>query len=289
MVERFVAERGAPVFDLLTARFADWSRNTLRERLRRGCVDVDGVVVHRADHAVAAGATITVRPLGAAAAPPPRAGGGPALPVLHLDADLLAIDKPAGLLSVSTDDENRRTALAQARSLLPGGHGELWPAHRLDRETSGVLLLARSHDVRDRVQAAWDRTRKVYLAITAGVPAPAEGTIDLPLWEDHNLRVRTGAHPEARPARTHYRTVRTAGDRALLEVELDTGRKHQIRVHLQSRGWPVLGDDRYGAADERMFLHAARLELPHPRDGRPLVLMAPVPAAFARALAAGAR
>jgi 23S rRNA pseudouridine1911/1915/1917 synthase len=289
MADHFVAARAGAVFDLLTAHFAAWSRNTLRERLRRGCIEVDGAIVQRADHAVAAGAAVTVRALGEAAAPPPRRGPGPSLPVLHLDADLLAIDKPAGLLSVSTDDENRRTALALARGLLPGGHGELWPAHRLDRETSGVLLLARSRDVRDRVQAAWERTRKVYVAITAGVPTPADGTIDLPLWEDHNLRVRTGAHPEARPARTHYRTVRTVADRALLEVELDTGRKHQIRVHLQSRGWPVLGDDRYGAADERLFLHAARLELPHPRDGRPLVLTAPVPSAFAKALAAGGR
>lgn len=290
MAELFVADRAAPLFELLTTRFAAWSRNTLRERLQRGCVDVDGAIVRRVDHPVIAGATITVRALGDAAAPPSKhRGGGAPLPVLHLDAELLAIDKPAGLLSVSTDDENRRTALAQARGLLPGGHGDLWPAHRLDRETSGVLLFARSRAVRDSVQAAWERTRKVYVAITVGVPEPVDGTIDLPLWEDHNLRVRTGSHPEARPARTHYRTVRTVAGRALLEVELDTGRKHQIRVHLQSRGWPVLGDDRYGEADERLFLHAARLELPHPRDGRPLVLSAPVPPAFARALAAGGR
>jgi 23S rRNA pseudouridine1911/1915/1917 synthase len=287
MVDHFRAPRAAPLFELLTTRFADWSRNTLRERLRRGCVDVDGAIVQRADQMVSAGAEITVRGLGEAKAAVRRTTG-PSLPVLHLDDDLLAIDKPEGLLSVSTDDEHRRTALAQARSQLPDG-SDLWPVHRLDRETSGVLLFARSRTARDSVQAAWERTRKVYLAVTDGVPDPADGTIDVPLWEDQNLRVRTGVHPEAKPARTHYRTVRTVGGRALLEVELDTGRKHQIRVHLQARGWPVLGDDRYGAADERLFLHAARLELPHPRDGRVLVLTAPVPKSFARALTEGRR
>jgi 23S rRNA pseudouridine1911/1915/1917 synthase len=284
MVDRFQAERAAPLFELLTAHFSGWSRNTLRERLQRGCVDVDGAAVRRADHAVASGATVTVRSL-AEAAVPVRRPTEPGLSVLHLDDQLLAIDKPAGLLSVSTDDEHRRTALALARGLLPSGDGDLWPVHRLDRETSGVLLFARSHAVRERVQAAWAETRKVYVAIVDGRPEPPADTIDLPLWEDQNLRVRTGPHADARPARTHYRTVRTGRDRTWLEVELDTGRKHQIRVHLHARGWPVVGDERYGRRDERLMLHAQRLELPHPSGGSGLRLTAPVPAAFGRALA----
>ena len=286
MADHFTTARAGALFELLAEHFTSWSRNTLRERLRLGCVDVDGAIVTRHDHAVAVGARIAIRSKGAATAPPRHAGGGgPALPVLHLDDELLAIDKPAGLLSVSTDDEHERTALARARSLLPGGRGDLWPVHRLDRETSGVLLFARTRAARDAVQAAWGDTQKVYAAIVVGCPEPPVGTIDVPLWEDQNLRVRTGQHPDSKPARTHYRVVQRREGRSQLEVELDTGRKHQIRAHLAFLGHPVLGCDRYGTAGPRLCLHALRLLLTQPRTGAPLRLEAPLPRALLDALA----
>jgi 23S rRNA pseudouridine1911/1915/1917 synthase len=274
-----VANAGS-LFEVLVQHFPGWARNTLRERLQRGCVQVDGAVVRSARQAVAAGSLVAIVSAAAGEAAADRSPANGALPVLHLDEDLLAIDKPSGLLSVSTADEHRRTALALARSLLPAGRTDLWPVHRLDRETSGVLLFARSHAAREAVQAAWQKTQKIYIALVEGIPLPPAGTIDLPLREDANLRVRAGKHPDAQPARTHYRTLRANARRSVLEVELDTGKKHQIRVHLASRGWPVVGDERYGSRDERLFLHAERLLLPHPRDGSSLALVAPVPRSF---------
>jgi 23S rRNA pseudouridine1911/1915/1917 synthase len=215
----------------------------------------------------------------------PRRGGG-GLTLLHVDDDLVAIDKPTGLLSVSTDDERDRTALAMLRAQLPPAKDGPWPAHRIDRETSGVLLFARSRAMRDAVQAAWGDVEKDYAAVVDGHPEPADGVIDRPLWEDGNLRVRVGDHPDARPARTRYRTVERGPARALLEVGLDTGRKHQIRAHLAWLGHPIVGDDRYGTKGPRLCLHAQRLALRHPRDGRPLVLEAAVPREFAAVLAA---
>jgi len=149
--------------------------------------------------------------------------------------------------------------------------------HRLDRETSGVLLFAKSREVCEQVRGDWASVQKVYRAVVEGRPEPAQGTIELPLWEDRNLRVRAGDHAEARPARTRYVTVDHRNGRSLLEVELDTGRKHQIRVHLAAIGCPVVGDDRYGTRASRLCLHAFRLSLPHPRDGHRLELTAPVP------------
>jgi 23S rRNA pseudouridine1911/1915/1917 synthase len=199
--------------------------------------------------------------------------------LLRVDDDLVAIGKPAGLLSVSSEAEKERTALALVREALstPQRRAQLWPVHRIDRETSGVLLFARTQDARETVQRAWDEVRKTYLALVEGAPQPPEGEIDQPLWEDRALFVHVGRRAEAKEARTRYRTVGREGGRTLLEVELDTGRRHQIRAHLAWLGHPIVGDPRYGTPAQRMGLHALRLVLPHPRTGELLTLEAPPP------------
>ncbi|MFY9345516.1 MAG: RluA family pseudouridine synthase [Planctomycetota bacterium] len=281
MAERFVAAEAGGLFAQLAAHFPTWRRNTLRERLKQGCVAVNGDPVRRADHGLLAGDVVTVADAGDA---PARSVRG-ALVILHADDDLVAIDKPVGLLSVASDDERERTAMAMlGQQLAPGRGVPLWPAHRLDRETSGVLLFARSRAVCDLVQANWGAAEKSYVAIVAGRPDPPIGVIEAPLWEDGNLRVRVGEHATAKAARTRYRTLATGPDRAHLAVELDTGRKHQIRAHLAWLGHPVVGDDRYGSKDQRLFLHAHRLTLLHPRGTGPLMVEAPVPREFDRAL-----
>ncbi len=281
MADRFTTDRPGALFEQLVRHFPGWSRNTLRQRLRLGCIDVNGTAADQHDLPLAVGDVVEVH--GTARARPPRASG-PSVPVLFDDADLLAIDKPAGLLAVSTDAERERTALAILRQR---SGGDLWPVHRLDRETSGVLLFAKARAVCEQVRGDWGSVQKVYRAVVEGRTEPPTGTIDLPLWEDRNLRVHTGEHPAARPARTRYTTLQTRGARSLLEVELDTGRKHQIRAHLAASGCPVVGDDRYGARASRLCLHAFRLTLPHPRDGRRLELQAEVPRAVLAELERG--
>ncbi len=277
MADRLRVLVAGKLLDVLAAHFATWTKNTLRQRLAHGCVLVNGAVTRRPDHALAVGDTVEVVAKGQG----PAAARDP-LPVLWRDDDLIAVDKPVGLLSVAADDDTQPHALGLMRQSLssPGREVSLWPVHRLDRQTSGVLLLARSREVNDRVQAQWQLANKIYLAIVEGVPATPTGEIDEPLWQDENLRVRVGSHPSAKNARTRYRTLQTGSGRALLEVELDTGRKHQIRAHLAFLGHPIVGDDRYGQRDLRMGLHALRLSLPHPRDGRVLTFEAPPPPAF---------
>ncbi len=278
MSEQFTAAAQGPLFTVLSSQLPGWGKNTLRERVRAGCIEVDGVVVARTDHPVMAGAKVVVKDRSGASVAPTRARGTASLPVLFLDDDLMAVDKPDGLLSVSTDDETERTALSLARSLLPPGKADLWPCHRLDRETSGVLLFARTKAARDAVQGAWGHSRKVYAAVVDGQPEGNAGTVEQPLWEDRNLRVRVGEHAEAKEARTRWTMIARGRQRCWLEVELDTGRKHQIRAHFAWLGHPVVGDDRYGTRARRLCLHAQRLEFPHPRTGETVVLEAPVPA-----------
>ena len=265
-----------------------WKRATLEQRLATGCVRVNGRTVTRPDAPLDPGDEVAVLDPGESeAAGPARVAGG--IEILFADEHLVAIDKPAGLLSVSSAREREHTALALVRTALRGARSELplWPVHRLDRETSGLLLLARTQAARRTLQARWTEVTKLYLAVVEGVPEPPGGTIDQPLLEDENLFVRVGERPGARAARTRYATLRAAGGRALLEVQLDTGHKHQIRAHLAWLGHPVVGDERYGRSDRnasrpaaRLGLHAFRLELPHPAEDRRLSLEAPPPRAF---------
>lgn len=276
MTERLHADKPERLIAFLRRRLPDWKRKTLEQRLQSGCVRVNGETVTRND-LLAADDEVVVT--GHDEAQVQRPGG---LPVLYADDALIAIDKPAGLLSVSTDLESDRTALALVRASLsrPGFTARLWPVHRLDRETSGVLLFAKSREAQQTVQERWSEARKRYLALVEGRPVPASGVVDQPLFEDKSLNVRVGNHPEAKAACTRYSTRQELGRRTLLEVELDTGRRHQIRAHLAWLGHPIVGDPRYGTKGPSMGLHAQSLSFVHPHDDRELILEAPLPAAF---------
>ncbi|MCC7011881.1 MAG: RluA family pseudouridine synthase [Planctomycetes bacterium] len=270
-------EVDAPVrlIEFLRRCLPEWKRSTLEQRLRAGAVQVNERRVSR-NELLAAGDRVRVESVAQAAAQrPPPAG----IAIVHEDEDLIAIDKPAGLLAVASPDERERTAHALLREYLSRGGGDvrLWPVHRIDRETSGVLLFAKSREAQQAVQSRWDAARKIYLALVEGAPRPASGGIDQPLWEDQALFVRVGDRPESKPARTHYKTLEARGPQTLLEVELDTGRRHQIRAHLAWLGHPIVGDARYGKPGPRLMLHGFHLFVEHPRDGRELALEAPAP------------
>lgn len=290
MSEKYAVQEAAGLLAFLHSRLKGWSRNTVKQRLQAGCVHVNGASVARHDHALRVGDVVEV-----SASAPTAVRSPEPLAILFADRDLVAIDKPAGLLSVGTAKETRRHALALLRTQLSRRSPavRLWPVHRIDRDTSGVLLFATSREMREAVMARWDASEKTYLAVVEGRPDPARGTIDQPLRLDETeYRVHAGAHPDAKPAVTHYQTERTAGGRSLVRVRLETGRQHQIRAHLAWLGCPVVGDPRYGAAGGRMGLHALSLKIIHPDGGQELRFEAPVPADF-RALmpppSAGAR
>jgi len=271
----------APVrlIEFLRLQLPEWKRSTLEQRMRAGAVSVNGRAVLRNDLLVA-GDRVALGSLGEAIAKrPPPAG----ISVLYDDEDLVAIDKPPGMLAVAAASEREETALALLREHLSrnGRAVNLWPAHRIDRETSGVMLFTKSREAQRAVQANWEAAHKVYIALVEGTPRPSHGLIDQPLLEDQALFVRVSDDPEAKEARTFYRTLEARGERALLSITLDTGRRHQIRAHLAWLGHPIIGDPRYGSNAARMGLHALRLELPHPHEGRRVTVEAPLPKWFA--------
>jgi tRNA pseudouridine32 synthase/23S rRNA pseudouridine746 synthase len=215
--------------------------------------------------------------------------------VIHEDAHILALNKPAGLSSqggrgqVHTLDE-----LLWAFAKSSGNRPRL--VHRLDRDTSGVILTARTQPAAGFLGKALmgRRVRKTYLAIVApGAPEPRQGVIETPLRRDEQgreayTRVCAPDHPDAEAARSRYRTLAVGEGAALVELSPETGRMHQLRVHLASIGLPIAGDSRYGGAlmlagapVPRLMLHAAALEFPHPEAGRKR-LAAPLPEDFRR-------
>lgn len=216
----------------------------------------------------------------------------PELSVLYRDEHLLVVDKPAGLV-VHPARGHREGTLAQllAGQAAGGDPQRAGIVHRLDRDTSGLLVLAREERTLRLLQsalAARDIQRE-YLALVLGRPPARTGTIEAPIGRDPRVRTRMSIGGNAaREARTHYVLERSLGRYSLLALTLETGRTHQIRVHLQAIGHPVCGDPEYGGRGvlglERQFLHAARLAFEHPITGELVEVRSELPQDLREAL-----
>jgi 23S rRNA pseudouridine1911/1915/1917 synthase len=267
------------------------SRAQLRKLVQSGRVTVGGAAVKPA-HKLRAGDEIA----GELPTQEPRALAAEAVPLalLYEDADVVVIDKPAGLVVHPAPGHARGTlvnALLHHAPTLSGVGGGERPGivHRLDKDTSGVLVVAKN-DAAHAALAAQFKVHSVlreYLALVHGRPRTASGTIDAAIGRHPTDRKRMSTRAKvARAAVTHWRVERRFADAALLRVRLETGRTHQVRVHLASIGLPVLGDRVYGGrraralplAPARQALHAAVLGFAHPRTGAPLRFESPLPA-----------
>lgn len=220
----------------------------------------------------------------------PDAPGG--FSIAYQDECLIVIDKGPGLV-VHPGRGHREDTLSQLLApLLAGGDAErAGIVHRLDRDTSGLMVVARSEEVHRKLQAALAarRVEREYLALVEGRPPSRSGTVDAPVGRDPRVRTRMAVGGAgAREARTHFTLERALPRASLLSLRLETGRTHQIRVHLQAIGHPVAGDPEYGTPGlyglERQFLHATRLAFEHPVSGAPLEVRSPLPADLRDAL-----
>jgi len=258
----------------LRALYPEASGRSLKQWLETGRVTVDGRACRDGRLAVAAGAVVTLG--GRASAPFPRG-----LTLVHEDDAILVVVKPAGLLTIATERERERTAYRLLWDYLGSKQARPFIVHRLDRETSGLLVFAKSESVKRTLQAQFEaRTvERVYRALVEGRPAREHGTLESRLAEDRMLRVRSGER--GRVAITHYRVLATRREHSLLELRLGTGRRHQIRVQLVESGWPIVGDVTHGGPRTgagRLCLHATRLGFDHPVTGARVVFESAPPA-----------
>jgi 23S rRNA pseudouridine1911/1915/1917 synthase len=265
------------------------SRSRAVRLIEDGRVTVDGAQVPKR-HRVAAGEVVEVDE-----PPEPSAPARVDVPfgVVFEDEHLLVVDKPAGVV-VHPARGHQSGTLAQALEGRAAGGDDDWRAgivHRLDRDTSGLMVVAKSEEAHRRLKAMIQRREvtREYLALVLGRPPSRAGTIDAPIGRDrrHRTKVSTDTD-EPREARTHFVISRMLPEATLLLVRLETGRTHQIRAHFEAIGHPVAGDPEYGGAGAlglgRQFLHAARLRFAHPFTGDELDLESPLPEDLASVL-----
>ena len=278
MAQQYKVKQRGKLLEFLFAHLDGWSKKTIKQRLQGSSVAVNGEVTTKHDFILNPDDVVEVGVVTRSSHQAVRR-----LEIIYQDKDLIAINKPAGLLSVGTTQENKQHALALLRTQLTRGKErvQLWPVHRLDRDTSGILLFATSKEVREAVMDNWGKSEKIYLAIVEGTPKENKDTIDQPLrLDEKEYRMHVGEHPEAKSAITHYLLKETKGERSLLEVSIETGRQHQIRAHMAWLGHSVVGDERYGTKGGRMGLHAMRLRIIHPKTKKSLCFEVDAPRDF---------
>ena len=205
------------------------------------------------------------------------------LKIIYFDDDVVVVDKRAGLLSMGSEGEKERTAHRilneHLKALTKSPQQQAFIVHRLDRETSGLMLFARSRAVQAALQENWKTVTKRYLAVVEGVPAKTEGTLRDNLVESKSLRMHR-VERGGELAITHYRVLRTGRGSSIVEFTLETGRKNQIRVQIAGLGHPIVGDRKYGAATDparRLALHSSELKFRHPVTGASMEFRSAMP------------
>jgi 23S rRNA pseudouridine1911/1915/1917 synthase len=195
------------------------------------------------------------------------------LKIIHLDDAVVVVDKPTGLLSMGSEGEKQRTAHRllneYLKTLTRSRLQQAFIVHRLDRETSGLMVFARNQSAQAILQQNWKKVAKRYLAVVEGTPATWQGTLKDHLVENNSFMVHR-VDKGGELAITHYRILRRHGDKSLLELTLETGRKNQLRVQLAALGHPIIGDRKYGASTDptrRLALHSCELKFRHPVSG----------------------
>ncbi|MCI0855453.1 MAG: RluA family pseudouridine synthase [Chloroflexi bacterium] len=290
------ADKSGERLDVFVARsIPELTRSRASKLIDEGLVSVDGTQASKVSKKLSAGQRVAVT------IPPPKPTKiepeAMLLTIVYEDGDLLVVDKPAGMAVHPSPGHSSHTLvngiLAHCDDLSGiGGVKRPGIVHRLDKDTSGLIIVAKNDAAHVSLarQLKERKVEKMYVALVEGCVTPPEGRIEAPIARDVKHRRRMAVVENGRDARTSYRVLREIGRRTLLEVRPQTGRTHQIRVHLASIGHPITGDALYGRRGDapvaRQFLHARRLVFLHPRTGERLELEAPLAEDLQQALEA---
>jgi 23S rRNA pseudouridine1911/1915/1917 synthase len=283
----FEVKKSGPLLATVFAAWPKQKKKQIRTWLKFQAITVNGRPVSQFDYALKPGDQVAVR-TDRFATPKTRLSSG--LKIYFEDAHLLVVEKPEGLLSISSPAEPEKTAYFQLTEYLrhkhPRSRERVWIVHRLDRETSGLMVFAKTAPAKEVLQAHWDKFEKKYEAVVEGRMPKESGKLESDLDESnpHHVTVRPRSE-RTRHAVTHYRVLKSSPHRSLVELTLGTGRRHQIRVQLAHAGCPVVGDEKYGAKTNpagRLALHSCFLRFHHPVTGEDLRFTSPLPKPLAR-------
>lgn len=267
-MRKILTRKESDLLALLTD--SGYSKTKVKQLIKHGAVAIGDKEATRPDQPVLPGEEVCIR---SEQEMREQAKSCPGLSILYEDEAIIVIDKPAGLLTIATEKEKRKTAYYLLSSYLKerakSTKERIFIVHRLDQGTSGLLVFAKDEAVKQILQDQWDQADKRYAAIVEGVPREKKGEIVSTLSESKALRVYTvrGKGEEGKEARTNYQVVKESDTYAWLDITLLTGRKNQIRVHMADLGHPIAGDKKYGAKTNplrRLALHAYYLSFNHP-------------------------
>ncbi|MGH8048713.1 MAG: RluA family pseudouridine synthase [Chthoniobacterales bacterium] len=286
MLKPTTIEKPAELLPFLFASMPDVKKSKVRTWLKFQAVTVNGRAITQFNHPLVPGDVVAIRS-GKNAASKSAPGGG--MRIWHEDSHLIVIEKPADLLSIASPDEPEKTAYFQLTDYLrqgrPEGRERVWIVHRLDKETSGLMVFAKTPEVKEALQSGWDDVEKRYEAVVDGHLREPKGTFECHLDERNRFKVFVAPRSElTRHAVTHYRVLGETRSRSLVELTLETGRRHQIRVQLAHAGCPIIGDEKYDAKSnpaKRLGLHATFLRFIHPATNEEMSFTSPLPKSLA--------
>ena len=285
VIETYQVAEEAALLEFLIGAMPQRKRTAIKNLLSHNQIAVNGIPTTQFDMALKAGDEVKANLTREF-----RVFYNRRLKLVYEDDDIIVVNKGYGLLSMGTDKIKEGTAYSILREYLKwqDPRNKLFIVHRLDRDTSGLMVFAKSQEAKDKLQHNWNNmvSARKYLAVVEGRPESEEGEVRSYLAENSRFEVYSTDKPEeGQLAVTRYRTLRSRNGYSLMEVSLDTGRKNQIRVHMKDLGHPIAGDRRYGAKSSpihRMALHAQTLRFIHPMTRKDMNFSTPVPASFAR-------
>lgn len=274
----------APLLEFLFAEWAEVKKSKVKDWLKTKSVHVNGRPTSQFNHMLAAGDVVSIGTAKNTSAP---TGG---IKIVFEDDAIIVIEKPEGLLSMASESERDTTAYALLNEYLRAGMSKaksrVLIVHRLDRETSGLMLFAKTREAQQTLEANWAKNEKHYFAVVEGSPKANEGVLHSHLDESQVAKVvATAPSPRTREAKTHYRVLKRGLKHSLVELRLETGRRHQIRVQMSDIGCPCIGDAKYGAKTnpaKRLGLHSCLLCFNHPISDKNMRFQSPLPPELAR-------
>ena len=291
-MQRFQVKESAPLLEFLFKILTGFNKTTVRNLLKFRAVSVNGKFISQFNHPLVPGDVVQITSDRKAAV---RADIKSELGIIYEDEDVIVINKPSGLLTVSSEKVKTETAfyklydylkLKQTEAQKRGRLQPLFIVHRLDKDASGLIVFAKNIEAKEWLQDQWHTFEKKYYAVVYGVPGKTQGTVESYLAENQTLKVYSSPKPSAhgKLSVTHFKVLNSNRKFALVEVDLETGRKHQIRVHLSDIGHPIVGDDKYGGdfkkekpPIKRLALHAFSLLFIHPRTRKKLTFESDLP------------
>ncbi|MBZ4675330.1 MAG: pseudouridine synthase, RluA family [Dysgonamonadaceae bacterium] len=285
--QTMTANENALLLDFLLKNMREKSRNSVKSLLKHGQIVVNGKTVTRYDYPLKSGDKIIVGNHRSIVEK-----NIPQLRILYEDDDIIVIDKEAGLLTITTGSGIDTTAVSLLKDYVQkqSPYNKIYTVHRLDQLTSGILVFAKNSEAQHRLRDNWRDmvTKRTYVAVVEGKMDEPEGKISSWLTENKKnyMMYSSSVDNGGKLAITKYKVLQTADQFSLLELELETGRKNQIRVHLKDLGHPIVGDRKYGSSTSigRIALHARVLEFYHPTSGEIMHFETPVPKLFLRLL-----